>query len=213
MDLERRALEDAEAQLYRRIQELRAQARAEAVASASGGRGPGNESDTPVPPPAGEANPPRAGNGESHAGGPGLEELIARAERGVDDLRATAATLEQTLPSRLEQVLERALAGHGNGRGIAELRDLVHGLSHQIEQVNRDVLSERLGRIEDLELMLDLFSTGISSVRQDVSALAGTVERIAATLESAVVKLDQPLQVTVERPANHGVRDLFKPTD
>ncbi|MDX6523548.1 MAG: hypothetical protein QOI17_1061, partial [Gaiellales bacterium] len=85
-------------------------------------------------------------------------------------------------------------------------------LSRQVEQVNRDLLAERLGRVEDLERVVDLISTGMAALRQDVATLAAMVERVGGGVEGVIDKLDQPLQVTVERPQRSGVRDLFQPT-
>jgi hypothetical protein len=79
--------------------------------------------------------------------------------------------------------------------------------------VNRDLLTERLGRIEDLELLVDLISTGMASLRQDMADVSGTLARMNSSVNGVAARLDQPLQVTVERPRQSGVRDLFRPTE
>jgi hypothetical protein len=124
MERGRTPMEEAEAQLYRRIQELRTRARGEA----------------------GDAEPEA---GERPAM-PDLRTILARAETHVDELRSTAAALEESLPARVERAVERAMAGHSDTRRADELRELLAGLSRQVEQVNRDLLAERLGRVEDL---------------------------------------------------------------
>ena len=185
MESGRTPMEEAEAQLYRRIQELRTRARGEQPADAPGER----------------------------PAMPDLRTILARAETHVDELRSTAAALEESLPARVERAVERALAAQPDARGADELRELLRGLSRQVEQVNRDLLSERLGRVEDLELVVDLISTGMAALRQDVATLAAAVDGVGGGVESVIDKLDQPLQVTVERPhRSGGVRDLFKPT-
>jgi hypothetical protein len=180
-------MEEAEAQLYRRIQELRTRARG------------GEQVDA-------------EGLGEQRTAMPDLRTILARAETHVDELRSTAAALEQTLPERVEQAVERAMSSHSDGRRADELRELLRGLSRQVDQVNRDLLAERLGRIEDLELVVDLISTGMAALRQDVAALVSLVEHVGGGVDGVIDKLDQPLQVTVERPKRSGVRDLFAPT-
>ena len=185
MESGRTPMEEAEAQLYRRIQELRTRARGEQPADAPGER----------------------------PAMPDLRTILARAETHVDELRSTAAALEESLPARVERAVERALAAQPDARGADELRELLRGLSRQVEQVNRDLLSERLGRVEDLELVVDLISTGMAALRQDVATRAAAVDGVGGGVESVIDKLDQPLQVTVERPhRSGGVRDLFKPT-
>ena len=183
---EENPMAEAEAQLYRRIQELRARARSE--------RAPGAAGDTP-------------------ATMPDLRTILARAEANVGELRQTAAALEQSLPETVERAIERAMDERSTPRRLVELRELVRSLAGQMEQVNRDLLSERLGRIEDLELLVDLISTGMASLRQDVADVSGTIARMTSSVNGVAARLDQPLQVTVERPRQSGVRDLFRPTE
>jgi hypothetical protein len=186
MESGRTPMEEAEAQLYRRIQELRSRARG----------------DQPAPDAVGE-----------RPAMPDLRTILARAETHVEELRSTAAALEESLPARVERAVERALSAHPDARGADELRELLRGLSRQVEQVNRDLLAERLGRVEDLELVVDLISTGMAALRQDVATLAGAVEHVSGGVDGVIEKLDQPLQVTVERPHRAGgVRDLFQST-
>ena len=177
---------EAEAQLYRRIQELRTRARG----------------DQPAPDVVAEARPAM----------PDLRTILARAETHVDELRTTAASLEESLPAKVERAVERAMSEHSDARRADELRELLRGLSRQVEQVNLDLLAERLGRVEDLELVVDLISTGMAALRQDIATLAAMVEQVGGGVDGVIEKLDQPLQVTVERPHRSGVRDLFQPT-
>ena len=186
METGRTPMEEAEAQLYRRIQELRTRARG----------------DQPVPDVVPESRPAM----------PDLRTILARAETHVDELRTTAASLEETLPAKVERAVERAMSEHSDARRADELRELLRGLSRQVEQVNLDLLAERLGRVEDLELVVDLISTGMAALRQDVATLAAMVEQVGGGVDGVIEKLDQPLQVTVERPHRSGVRDLFQPT-
>jgi ABC-type transporter Mla subunit MlaD len=183
---EENPMAEAEAQLYRRIQELRARARSE--------RAPGTAGDTP-------------------AAMPDLRTILARAEANVGELRQTAAALEQSLPETVERAIERAMDERSTPRRLVELRELLRSLAGQMDQVNRDLLAERLGRIEDLELLVDLISTGMASLRQDVADVSGTIARMTSSVNGVAARLDQPLQVTVERPRQSGVRDLFRPTE
>lgn len=186
METGRTPMEEAEAQLYRRIQELRTRARG----------------DQPVPDVVPESRPAM----------PDLRTILARAETHVDELRTTAAALEENLPAKVERAVERAMSEHSDARRADELRELLRGLSRQVEQVNLDLLAERLGRVEDLELVVDLISTGMAALRQDVATLAAMVDQVGGGVDGVIEKLDQPLQVTVERPHRSGVRDLFQPT-
>jgi hypothetical protein len=197
MEHDQTPMEDAEAQLYRRIQELRARAR---------GLSEGDES------PAAPADEPADAPAERPAM-PDLRTILARAESHVESLRATAATLESRLPAEVERAIERAMERHGDTGRTGEVRDAISALSRQVEQVNRDLLAERLGRVEDLELVVDLITTGLAELRKDAATLGALVDRVGGRVDTVLDKLDQPLQVTVERPMRTGVRDLFTPTD
>jgi len=186
MEEEQNPMAEAEAQLYRRIQELRARARAERPA--------GHPGDTP-------------------AAMPDLRTILARAEANVGELRQTAAALEQSLPEAVERAVDRAMDERATPRRLAELRELVRSLAGQVEQVNRDLLAERLGRVEDLELLVDLISSGMAALRQDVADVSGSISRMNSSVTGVAARLDQPLQVTVERPRQSGVRDLFRATE
>ena len=105
------------------------------------------------------------------------------------------------------------MAAHGDDRHFDALRDALTAIARQIDEVNRDLLAERLGRVEDLELVVDLISTGMAEMRSDGATLAALVERVGGRVETVLDRLDLPLQVTVERPQHAGVRDLFTPTD
>jgi hypothetical protein len=186
MEEEQNPMAEAEAQLYRRIQELRARARAER---------------------------PSGGPGDTPAAMPDLRTILARAEANVGELRQTAAALEQSLPEAVERAVERSMDERATPRRLAELRELVRSLAGQMEQVNRDLLAERLGRIEDLELLVDLISSGMAALRQDVADGSGSISRMNSSVTGVAARLDQPLQVTVERPRQSGVRDLFRSTE
>jgi chromosome segregation ATPase len=186
MEEEQNPMAEAEAQLYRRIQELRARARSER---------------------------PQAGPGDAPAAMPDLRTILARAEANVGELRQTAANLEQALPEAVERAVERAMDERATPRRLAELRELVRSLAGQMEQVNRDLLAERLGRIEDLELLVDLISSGMAALRQDVADVSSSMTRMNSSVTGVAARLDQPLQVTVGRPRQAGVRDLFRATE
>jgi chromosome segregation ATPase len=182
---------EAEAQLYRRIQDLRARARGE------------EQTPTEMPEPMTQAA----------TGMPDLRTLLSRAEQHVGELRTTASELERNLPARIEHAVERALDDHTSSRRLGELRDLLTDVAGRVEQLNRDILAERLGRVEDLELVVELISQGMAALRQDVADVAGAVDRATGGVDAVIEKLDQPMQVTLERPRQGGVRDLFRPTE
>lgn len=128
--------------------------------------------------------------------GPDLRTLLARSERHVDELRRSASELAAILPTRVEAAVARALGEDegGLGRRIDHVVDQSGRLSAAVERVENDLLSERMARVEDLEVLVGLVSGGLTSLRADLRA----VQRELAELRAVV---GQPLHVTVAREA------------
>src|SRR3954467_301593 len=126
--------------------------------------------------------------------GPDLRTLLARSERHVDELRRSASELAALLPTRVEAAVARALGEDegGLGRRIDHVVDQTGHLSAAVERVESDLLAERMARVEDLEVLVDLVSGGLTSLRSDLRA----VRRELADLRAVV---GQPLQFTVAR--------------
>ncbi len=126
--------------------------------------------------------------------GPDLRTLLARSERHVDELRRSASELAALLPTRVEAAVARALGEDegGLGRRINHVVDQTGHLSAAVERVESDLLSERMARVEDLEVLVGLVSGGLTSLRADLRA----VRRELADLRAVV---GQPLQFTVAR--------------
>jgi hypothetical protein len=132
--------------------------------------------------------------GASEPTGPDLRTLLARSERHVDELRRSASELAAILPTRVEAAVARALGEDegGLGRRLDHVVDQTGRLAGAVERVESDLLSERMARVEDLEVLVELVSGGLTALRADLRS----VRRELAELQAVV---GQPLQVTVAR--------------
>ena len=132
--------------------------------------------------------------GASEPAGPDLRTLLARSEQHVDELRRSASELAAILPTRVEAAVARALGEDegGLGRRLDMVLDRSGQLNAAVERVERDLLAERMARVEDLEVLVDLVSGGLSALRADLRS----VRRELAELQAVV---GQPLQVSVAR--------------
>ena len=103
--------------------------------------------------------------GASEPAGPDLRTLLVRSERHVDELRRSASELAAILPTRVEAAVARALGEDegGLGRRLDEVLDQSGELTAAIERVERDLLAERMARVEDLEVLVDLVSGGLGA--------------------------------------------------
>lgn len=132
--------------------------------------------------------------GASESAGPDLRTLLARSERHVDELRRSASELAAILPTRVEAAVARALGEDegGIGRRLDTVVDRSGQIAAAVERVERDLLAERMARVEDLEVLVDLVSGGLTALRADLRS----VRRELAELQAIV---GQPLRVTVAR--------------
>jgi len=137
--------------------------------------------------------------GASEPAGADLRTLLARSERHVDELRRSASELAAILPTRVEAAVARALGDDegGLGRRLDQVVEQTGGLAEAIARVEGDLLAERMARVEDLEVLVDLVSGGLTSLRADLRA----VRKELAALQAVV---GQPLQVTVAREQASG---------
>jgi hypothetical protein len=137
--------------------------------------------------------------GASEPAGPDLRTLLARSEQHVDELRRSASELAAILPTRVEAAVARALGEDegGLGRRLDTVLDRSGQLSAAVERVEHDLLAERMARVEDLEVLVDLVSGGLTALRADLRS----VRRELAELQAVV---GQPLQVTVAREQSAG---------
>jgi hypothetical protein len=149
--------------------------------------------------------------GTSEPASPDLRTLLARSERHVDELRRSASELAAILPTRVEAAVARALGEDegGLGRRIDQVLDQTGKLASAVERVEGDLLAERMARVEDLEVLVELVSGGLTALRADLRSM----RRDLAELQAVV---GQPLHFTVAReeadqapdadPASAGLR-------
>jgi len=157
----------------------------------------------------------------SDPGGPAPAELRAvlqRTEAQLEAVREAATELGAVLPTRVEAAVARALSGSEAGtlhRRIDALQDVALDIAASVRGVAGDLRAERVGRIEDLELMIDLLRSGLGTVRDDVDLLtrrmldgttalrsmASSIERLADEVAHVSSLVDQPVRVSLERGA------------
>jgi two-component sensor histidine kinase len=109
-----------------------------------------------------------------------LESLLARAREQVDALAGAASALEDALPSRVEDVIRDQ--AQPVARNLAEVRGLMNQTIRRFERLEADLLGERQARVDDLELLVELVSSGWKTV----DARLGRVEAVVRRLEEGI---------------------------
>jgi hypothetical protein len=144
------------------------------------------------------------------ADSPDLRALIAR----TSEANAATKELSAVLPTRVEAAIGRALAesGPGLGRRLDDLQAETTEIADAVARVEQDILAERLGRVEDMELMIELVRGGIGAIRGDIAQLNERVAGLVARLD----RID-PVPAAGDQlpPASgrHAYRSLFARTE
>ena len=112
----------------------------------------------------------------------------------IDEVKEIAADLRAVLPTRIEAAVARALDAH-EGTGVddrvAELHALAIDTAQRTRALAADVRAERVGRVEDLEVVVDVLVDGLGAVRGDVAKLEARSQRIEKELERITWAIDR----------------------
>ena len=113
----------------------------------------------------------------------------------IEEVKEIAADLRAVLPTRIEAAVQRALDAHEGGVGadarVAELHALALDTAQRTRALAADVRADRLSRIEDLEIVVDLLAEGLGAVRGDVARLEARSQRVEKELERVTWALDR----------------------
>jgi hypothetical protein len=144
-----------------------------------------------------------------------LRSLIARVEMRSGEANAAAKDLSATLPTRIEGAIERVVAESSSG--VGRRLDAVHASTEEVADViapvEADLVAERLARIEDLEALIALVSSGVSAIRADVAALNERVAGLAASLGAPPDERTPEQEPSQPPGGRHTYRSLFARTD
>ena len=112
----------------------------------------------------------------------------------IDEVKEIAADLRAVLPTRIEAAVARALDAHegtGVDHRVAELHALAIDTAQRTRALAADVRAERVGRVEDLEVVVDVLVDGLGAVRGDVARLEARSQRIEKELERITWAIDR----------------------
>jgi len=107
-----------------------------------------------------------AGAAEGRPDSAALEAALERARSQIEALAQAAAELESSLPDRVGNAVRDGVRAEAApmGRQVAEVRGLLNTLVRRLERIEGDLLAERHARVDDLALLVDLISSGWTSV-------------------------------------------------
>jgi hypothetical protein len=95
-----------------------------------------------------------------------VEAALERARSQVEELAATAAELEASLPGRVGDAVREGIRSEAKpvSRQLAEVRGLANQTVRRLERIETELLAERGSRVDDLGLLVDLIDSGWRAV-------------------------------------------------
>jgi outer membrane protein TolC len=109
-----------------------------------------------------------------------FEAALDRSRAQVEALARTAEELESGLPDRIGEAVHEGLRREvvPVGRTLAELRGLLNQANRRLERLEHELLAERHARVDDLELLVDLVSSGWKGVDERLRRLEESNARV-----------------------------------
>jgi hypothetical protein len=140
-----------------------------------------------------------------------LRALLSR----TNEANASVRELSAVLPTRLEAAIQRALGDDLSGVGprLESVHATGEEIADTVARVERDLVAERLGRIEDMEALVALISGGISAIRADLSELNGRVAALAERVDAKAGAAAPPPESPPTAGSRHAYRSLFARTE
>jgi hypothetical protein len=116
-----------------------------------------------------------------------LEAVLERSRAQIEELAATAAGLESSIPAQVGLAVRDGLRTEvlPVARHIAEVRGLLNQAIRRLERLEGQLLAERHARIDDLALLVELVSSGWRGVDIRLERLERGAESESERMRSA----------------------------
>ena len=110
---------------------------------------------------------------EGRATAADVEAALERARTQIEELAAAAAALRGTLPEQIGDAVREGVHDQARplSRQLSETRGLVNQVLRRLERLEHDLAAERLARIEDLGLLVDLTAAGWRNVDERLARI------------------------------------------
>jgi len=132
-----------------------------------------------------------------------LEAALERSREQVEELAATAAGLEASIPAGVEAAVRDGLRTEvlPVARHIAEIRGLLNQAIRRLERLEGELLAERHARVDDLALLVDLVSSGWRGVDARLARLEAGHSSVEANVEDLPAQAARETDVAVAHAA------------
>lgn len=108
-----------------------------------------------------------------------MDAALDRARLQIEELSAAATRFEASLPQGVRDAVREGVRSEAApvGRDLAEVRGLANQTIRRLERIETDLTADRYARVDDLELLVELFISGWRGLEQ-------RLERIEKALEA-----------------------------
>jgi hypothetical protein len=108
-----------------------------------------------------------------------LEATLERSRAQIDSLASAVEIFERILPERIGEAVQEGIHREmaAAGRSLAEMRGLLNKTLRRLDLIEEELIAERNARIDDLEILVDLVSSGWQGVDVRLSRLEGREPR------------------------------------
>jgi hypothetical protein len=111
---------------------------------------------------------------EGRAAPADVEAALERARAQVEELAATAAGLEASLPEAVRYTLRTEAAPMS--RRVNEIRGLMNQTLRRLERLENELTAERHSRVDDLALLVDLITASWRSVDERLTRIEHSLD-------------------------------------
>ena len=127
---------------------------------------------------------------EGRTGQEDVDAALERARTQIESLAQTAAELETTLPTRVGDAVRDGVRAEALpvARQMAEVRGLLNTVIRRLERVEGDLLAERHARVDDLAVLVDLVTSGWTSVDRRLERIESA---ITAERDAVVYRIEE----------------------
>jgi hypothetical protein len=112
------------------------------------------------------------------SGGTEIDAALERARLQIEELSAAAAKFEAALPDRVRNAVREGVQAEAApvGRDLAEVRGLANQTIRRLERIETDLTADRYARVDDLELLVELFISGWRGLEQRLDRIEKALE-------------------------------------
>ena len=143
-----------------------------------------------------------------------LEAALESARTSLERFAEQAAELEASVPERVGTAIQEGMRAEvlPVARHVAEVRGLSTQTIRRLERLQGDIAAERMARVDDLALLVELVSSGWRAVERRLDRLERMLDRLERSVDNGHPASLYEIEENQEfQPRDSTVRPSFDP--